>query len=252
MSGFTRRIAVLTAALFNVGINALAGAGLLFGRTTGGVSDSISTGVTPAGWAFAIWTPIFVGVLVFAAWQLRDSEPPGRYASLALPFIVANLLNGIWQFAWLDRQFALSVLIIAGVLASLIVLYVRLDRIRLDGTERWTLGIPISLFLAWITVATTLNITVALAAAGWEGSPVWPPIVVALVALVGSLLLGRTGDLAFAGVLMWAFAAIYAANVESFGNPAVLTAVLTLGALAFLLAAASALRKGRSPLPVTT
>jgi hypothetical protein len=56
---------------------------------------------------------------------------------------------------------------------------------------------------------------------------------------------------AFASVLVWAFAAIYAANVPSPREAPALTVAIGVGVLAFALAVASALRRGRSPLPVT-
>jgi hypothetical protein len=251
MSGIPRQIAVVLAALVNVGVNALAGAGVLFGTTTGSVSDTVETGVTPAGWAFSIWSVIFVGVLVFAAYQALPRARGPRFDALATPFILANLLNALWQVPWLTRYFGLAAVVIVGILASLAWLYVRLDRMGMSTTERWVLGVPTSLFLAWLCVATALNITIALAAAGWEGSAIWPPLLVLVVAGIGTALLSRTGDVAFAAVLVWAFAAIYTANVPSPGAAPMLAAALGIGGLAFVVAVAAALRRGRSPLPVT-
>ncbi len=251
MRGIPRQVAVVAAALFNVGINALAGAGLLFGTTTGAISDLVETGVTPAGWAFSIWSVIFVGVLIFAGYQALPRARGPRYDVLAVPFIVANLLNGLWQIPWLNARFGIAAVVIVGILGSLIWLYVRLDALRMTTVERWVLGVPISLFLAWLSVATALNITIALAAAGWEGTAIWPPLLVLAIVGIGATLLSRTGDVAFAAVLVWAFAAIYAANVPSPGEAPALTAALGVGVLAFALAVAWALRRGRSPLPVT-
>jgi hypothetical protein len=252
MSGIPRQVVVVVAALINIGVNALAGAGVLFGTTTGDVSNAVPTGVTPAGWAFSIWSVIFVGVLVFAGYQALPRARGARFDALAAPFILGNLLNALWQVPWLTRHFGLAAIVIVGILTSLAWLYVRLDGMGMSMIERWVLGIPISLFLAWLCVATALNITIALAAAGWEGSAIWPPLLVLVVAGIGSALLWRTGDVAFAAVLVWAFAAIYAANVPSLADAPALAAALGLGALAFVVAVTSALGRGRSPLPVTT
>jgi hypothetical protein len=251
MSGVQRQFAVVAAALFNVGFNALAGSGVLFGTTTGSVSDTVETGVTPAGWAFSIWGLIFLGVLIFAGYQALPHARGARLDALAVPFIVANLLNGLWQVPWLNRWFGLAAVVIVGILASLIWLYVRLDKLGMTTVERWVLGVPISLFLAWLCVATALNFTIALAAAGWGGSPIWPPLLVLAIVGITATLLSRTGDVAFACVLVWAFAAIYVANVPSPGEAPALTAALGIGVIAFALAVARALSRGRSPLPVT-
>lgn len=251
MRGIQRQLAVVFAAVFNVGINSLAGAGALFGTTTGSVSDTIETGVTPAGWAFSIWGVIFVGVLVFAGFQAMPRAGGPRFDVVAVPFILANLLNGFWQVPWLNRQFGMAAVVIVGILASLIWLYVRLDRLGMTTIERWVLGVPTSLFLAWLSLATALNITIALVDAGWEGSAVWPPLLVLAVVWIGTTLLSRTGDVAFASVLVWAFAAIYAANVSSPGEAPALAAALGVGVVAFVFAVGWALRRGMSPLPVT-
>lgn len=250
MSGIPRQVAVVVAALINVAINALVSAEA-FGVSTGDVSDSVQTGVTPAGWAFSIWSVIFVGVLVFAGFQALPRARGVRYDALAAPFILANLLNPLWQLPWLTENFTLAAVVIVGILLSLIWLYVRLDRLGMTTAERWALGVPTSLFLAWLTVASAVNITVALAAAGWEGSAVWPPVLVLVLAAIGAVLLSRTGDVAFAAVLVWAFAGIYAENVPSPGESPGLALALGAGVLLFVLAVVSALRRGRSPLPVT-
>ena len=246
MTGLTRQIAVVVAALFNVGMNALAGAGVLFDTETGAISDAFPTGVTPASWAFSIWTVIFIGVLVFAGWQARPDARGPRYDALALPFIAANVLNGLWQIPWLTGRVGVAAVVIVGILASLVWLYVRLDRVDMSTKERWALGVPISLFLAWICVATALNISIVLAAWGWYAAAFWPPVVVLIVAAVGVALLSRTGDVAFALVLVWAFAAIYANH----GDATWTVVALGVGVVGFGVATVVAIRKGASPLPV--
>lgn len=250
MTGITRQIAVVLAAVINVGVNALVSADV-FRVSTGDVSDSVQTGVTPAGWAFSIWSVIFAAVLVFAVYQALPGARGERYDTLAVPFILANLLNPLWQLPWLTQNFTLAAVVIIGILLSLIWLYVRLDKLGMTTAERWALGVPTSLFLAWLTVASAVNITVALAAAGWEGSAVWPPVLVLVLAAIGTALLWRTGDVAFAAVLVWAFAGIYAKNVPSPGEAPALAVALGAGVLLFVVAVLSALRRGRSPLPVT-
>ncbi|MEM1055650.1 MAG: tryptophan-rich sensory protein [Bacteroidota bacterium] len=247
MTGRTRQIAVLAAVAVNLTLNALAGAGVLFGVQTGEVSDSVPTGITPAGWAFAIWSVIFLGALVFAVWQARPSARGARYDAVAVPFIAANLLNGLWQIPWSLRLFGVAAVVIVGILASLAWLYVRLDQMTMSRAERWTLGVPTSLWFAWLCVATPLNITVALAAAGWTGGAIWPPLLVLVVAAVGVTLLRNTGDVAFALVLVWTYAAIYAANGA--GQP-VLTGALAASVTAFAVSTVLAIRGGASPLPV--
>jgi len=251
MRGRPRQIAVVAAALVNVALNALAATGRLFGTRTGDVSDTVPTGVTPAGWAFSIWSVIFAGVLIFAGYQALPRARVARFDALGAPFILANLLCGLWQIPWLTRRFGIAAVVIAGILMSLIWLYRRLDRMGLSTAERWVLGVPTSIFLAWLIVATPLNLTIALVAAGIEESPAWPTLLILLVAAIGVAMLTRTGDVAFACVLTWAYVAIYAANVRSPASEPLLAAALGLGVLAFVVSVVIALRRGHSPLPTS-
>lgn len=235
---------MVAAVAVNLVLNALAGAGLLFGVQTGALSDAMATGVTPAGWAFSVWSVIFLGTLVTGAWLVRTARDV-RYDGLAVPFVVANVLNGVWQVPWLLERFAVAAVLLLGIVATLAWLYVRLDRLPLRGAERWALGLPIALWLAWTTVAAALNLTIALVAAGWtDDAALWPVAVVLAVAAVAALLLLRTGDVAFAGVVLWAFAGIAAAQ-----GAAPTHVALGVGALAVVGATAWALRRGRSPWP---
>lgn len=245
MRGAPRQLAVVLAALVNVGLNALAGAGLLFGTPTGAVSDANPTPITPAGWAFSIWSVIFVGVLAFAAWQALPARRGPRYDPIGAPFVAANLLNGLWQIPWLTGRLGLAALIIVGILGSLVWLYVRLDRMALRGAERWWLGIPTALFLAWLTAAAPLNITLWLRDLGWApAGAFWPIALVLTVAAIASVWLARTGDVTAVLVVLWAFAAIAAAHPDR--TP--LLIALGAGALAVVVAAAWGARR-HGPFP---
>ena len=209
MRGVARQVAVVAAVAVNLVLNGLAGAGMLFGVQTGAVSDAEPTAITPPGWAFGIWGVIFAGVAVFAVWQARPAQRGARYDRLAVPFIAANLLNGLWQIPWLLGAFGIAAAVIVGILASLVWTYVRLDAMPLAGADRWALGVPVSLWMAWLSVATPLNVTVWLRSLGWAPDGLaWPVALIGVVALISGWLLSRTGDLAAAAVLLWAFTAI--------------------------------------------
>ena len=213
MRGLPRQIVVVLAVAVNLVLNGLAGAGLLFGVQTGAVSDGVPTGVTPAGWTFGIWTVIFLMLVVYAGFQALPARRGPRYDAPAVPFVIANLLTGLWQIPWLTRHFGLSLVVIAATLVSLIWLYVVHDRMQLRENEIWAMHIPGSYFLAWIAVATALNATILLVTLGVTGGEaVWAPVVVATLGAIGAWLLSKTGDTAVAAVLLWAFAGIYAAH----------------------------------------
>ena len=213
MRGLPRQTVVVLSVAVNLVLNGLAGAGLLFGVQTGAVSDGIQTGVTPAGWTFGIWSVIFLLLVVYAGYQAFPARRGPRYDAPAVPFVIANLLTGLWQIPWLTRHFGIAFAVIVATLASLVWLYVVHDRMRLRENELWAMHLPGSYFLAWIAVATALNATILLKTLGMTGGEAfWAPAVVAVVGGIGAGLLSRTGDTAVAAVLLWAFAGIYAAH----------------------------------------
>lgn len=233
MRGLARQTIVVIATVFNVVMNGLAGAGLLFGVQTGAVSDATPTAITSAGWAFSVWSVIFVGAIIFAVWQALPDQRGARYDRIGLPLTLANLFNGLWQIPWLTERFGIAAIVIVGILSSLVWLYIVLDRLALEGAERWTMGVPTALWMAWLAVATPLNLSVWLSSLGWSPEAlVWPILVMAAVAAVGAWLLSRTADLAAALVLVWAFVAI-GVEVEGVLLGTIAAAVVvTLAALA--------------------
>lgn len=238
MRGPVRQIVVVLAVAANLVLNGMAGAGLLFGVATGAVSDGVPTGVTPAGWTFGIWTVIFLLLAVYAGFQALPAMRGPRYDAPAVPFALANGLNGLWQIPWLTGHVGLALVVIAGILGALVWLYVVHDRMRLRENEVWAMGLPGSYFLAWIAVATALNATIVFKSLGWTGpEAVWGPAVVLGVAAGGAWLLSRTGDTAIAAVLLWAFAGIYAAHAAAPGMVLAL-AVAAAGVLAAAVAGA--------------
>lgn len=247
MRGLTRQVVLGVAVVLTLVMNTVAGVGLLFGRDPKSISDGLPSAFTPAGFTFSIWSVIFLGLIAFALWQGRVDQRGARLDAIGWPFLLANVLNITWLLAWHSLSFTLSVVIMLALLGSLIWLYVRLDRLQLRGAERLWLGVPISLYLAWITVATPANITAWLVNLGYRdglwglGAPAWAAVLVAVAALVGAFLLWRKRDFAFGAVLLWAFYGVYAArpNVE------LLTAVIVLAGVALALAWWSGLRRQR-------
>ena len=92
-----QRFAVLLAVILQIGATFLSSLGI--GEDIGSRSDATRTLITPAGWAFAIWGPLFAGSALFAIYQALPSQ---RYSALlnriAWPTAGAFALNGLWHF----------------------------------------------------------------------------------------------------------------------------------------------------------
>lgn len=198
--------------------NALANALPLGGMGTGELSDLYPNLFVPAGITFSIWGLIYLGLLglvvagfVFA----RRSAPVDPLAALGPWFVVNTGANGLWIVAWHHQLVGLSLLLMGVLLGSLVVMHRRLGIGRAPSRgalETWAARVPVSVYLGWITVATIANVT---AFAVDLGAPSYGPVPAALTVLVLAVAVGITGrmlavhrDVAFAAVVLWAFAGI--------------------------------------------
>ena len=137
------------------------------------------------------------------------------------------------------------------LLLSLIAIYLRLNIGRPDPALSWQDKLfyqaPFSLYLGWITVATIANISSVVNYLGWDGfgiaEPVWAMIMIGTAVIVAGLLLINRRNLAYAGVLVWAFFGIRA-SAEASGEP-LLAAVAVGAAMTIALLAEVGYRRTR-------
>jgi hypothetical protein len=229
-----------------IAVNGLANALPIAGRLTGAISDSFPVLVTPAGYVFAIWGVIYLGLAGYAVWQSLPAQAANpRVRALVLPVSIGNVANLVWILLWHYLLIPASLVAMLVLLGSLMVTYLRLRepaRRRAPapitrGEHLWARG-TFSVYLGWITVATVANVTIALYDAGWDGgfvpAQVWAAITLVVATALGGRMLRRFGDVGYAAVLVWAFVGIVLAQ---WGATVVVgTAIVGVLALAFLAA----------------
>lgn len=211
----TRQWANVIATVVTIVINILANALPIGGRTTGEVSDSFAVYFVPAGYVFSIWGIIYLGVGLFAIYQALPAQRENPLLRrLGYWYVAASVANSIWIFMWHNLLFGWTMVFMVALLVSLIGAYLSLGigRYVVRKIERWIVYLPFSIYLGWITVATVANATNALDFYGWGGwgvSPeLWAAIMLVVATAVGVLMSVTRGDIAFTGVLVWAFVGI--------------------------------------------
>ncbi|KLE35574.1 hypothetical protein [Aurantiacibacter luteus] len=234
-----QRIAIILAVFFQIGASFLPSLGI--GEQIGSRSDEVRSLITPAGWAFAIWGPLYLGSVLLAIYQAlpaqRDSD---LLARIGWPAAGVFAANGLWAlYTQLNALTAVSVIIIATGLACVLTAYRRLVDFERPFTtaERWLVMLPLSALAAWLTAATIVNITSTAIFYGIGGDGQYPSIAAAIIVvggIIASLAIWRgRGNPVYALVFCWALLAIYLAG----GQRAALIALAAIAAAALVIGA---------------
>jgi hypothetical protein len=253
MKDTLRQISVILTILATIALNALANALPLNGLNTGQISDRFQVYFVPAGYVFSIWGLIYLGLIVFAIFQVLPSQRENpRLRATGWWISLGGLANIAWIFLWHYEQFPLTLIAMLTLLASLIITYLHLGTGKSTApvAERFAARLPFSIYLGWITVATVANVTSLLDYVKWDGfgiaPEIWMGVVLAAVLAIAALMNFTRRDIAYTMVLLWALAGIsvkHAAVAE-----VAIPTWITFGLVALTLAAAFLQRKPKLPL----
>ena len=178
-------ILVVGATIVTIVFNSLAAAGYVNGVRPSDISDRYSTVVTPAGYAFSIWSLIYLGIIAFSIFQALPSQLE-RFRKVRTLYIASCLLNCAWIFFWHNNQIAVSFVIIVLLLATLILMLVRLGGC-MTIAETWLTQAPFGIYAGWVTVATIANLAIMLAFLNVRMSPTTQNIFAVILILFGAL-----------------------------------------------------------------
>lgn len=203
------------------------------GRSTSAVSDMYPTLLTPAGYAFSIWALIYLLLAGFVIYQaLPRGQSRESVQDIGVFFILSCLFNITWIFLWQNLYIELALIVMLLLLLSLIKIY-RATRVSYPTSgEIWFVRLPFSLYLGWISVATILNVAIALEKNQWSGwglsDSTWAVIVLCIGAALAILVSFPYRDSIYPLVFVWVYIAI---AVEQRDTQSVYLAALILAAL---------------------
>lgn len=249
-----RRIAVIAAEVFCV-VGTLVGVGVIGTRveeSSGGALAATATLVAPAGPAFSIWTPIYLGLLAYAVWQALPANAVGdRVRSTGWLAAVSMVLNAAWLLVTQQGWIWVSVVVIVALALTLGVLVQRLTREPAATTvERVVLDVTFGLYLGWVAVATCANITAALVDSGVDlgvtANQVAAVAVLAVAAGLGVVFARRLGGRwSVAAAMAWGLGWIAVGRLGDEPR-SVATGIAAIVAALLVLAAALRWREVRS------
>jgi hypothetical protein len=236
------QVANLVAFLVTIVFNVLSTSVPLNGRTPQEISNALPSYFTPAGYTFSIWGAIYLALIGFTVYQaLPDQRERPLLRQIGWLFVASSAANVGWLLSWHYGYYAASVVFMAGLLLTLIAIYLRLHigypAPGLTVAQRLLVHLPFSLYLGWITVATIANVASVAGHYGWDGSgiagQVWSAIMMGAAVIIAGLLLLNRRNLAYAAVLVWALFGIRAASPD---EPIITTVALVAAILVTALA----------------
>lgn len=218
----TRRLIVLACAIFAVVIaqvQMLMG----WGQTAAEFAADSDATLRVAGYAFAIWGVIYLGLLIYAVRQALPSTGESELLTrLGWPSALALLGIGWWIVAAaFDWEIGTIILIFGSLLVLLVPLLANARAIRTlprRDVERWTVVWPLALLAGWLGIAAPVNLLTVLTGNG-DLPTALSPTLWALVAVVVVMVkaLAVTWALrtpAFALPIAWGLLGVFVAEIE--------------------------------------
>lgn len=206
------------------------------GQSISEITHKYSSLFTPADYAFSIWGMIYISFIAYGIYQLLPSQRGEiLFDHLAKPFVVSNMLAMVWIVLYRMDLILASTVVIATMLATSVILYVKVRNVVLRHEHTNWISIPFSMFSGWLSVATIANVAILSVEQGWVGNPVTQlaisTVMILIAGVLGIFISYRCADFIFPAVITWACVAIFMAHGSEYypiGAVALLSAALPL------------------------
>lgn len=213
-SGLLQAIATLIAIFATFAVNSLSNFFPPGGMNVGEISNTLfkDVQIIPANYAFIIWGIIYIGLIAYGVYQLQPAQRKDwsiRHVNRYL--LTACVAQVIWIYLFTMRWFWPSVIAMVVILLALILSYESLGVGRINTTKRrqWLSHVPFSLYLAWISVATIVNVACALFNSGLQANgAIWTVAMLVVGTILGIIVARVRADITFVLVFIWAYGAI--------------------------------------------
>jgi hypothetical protein len=230
-----RAILVVFATVVTIVFNSLAAAGFVNGIRANEISDRYPTIVTPAGYAFSIWSLIYLGLAAFSVYQLLPAKLE-RFRGVRTLFIASSFLNCAWIYFWHSNQIAVCFVIILALFATVVFIVAKIGCSTM--TETWLVQAPFGIYAGWLSVASIANLAIMLVYLDVQMSPTTQKIfavtLILFAAVAAVLVRIKLRNFFYSLAVAWAVTAI---AVKQSGNTflivasaiAVVTCLITTG-----------------------
>ena len=235
-----KQILVIVATIGVIAVNYFAAQGYINNVMPKEISDKYPTFITPAGYAFAIWSLIYLGLIVFSIYQALPSNTENpRFKNIRTLYILNCAANCLWIYLWHYDQILASLGVMFVILGTLALINANLRNAE-SFAETWLARIPFSLYFGWVTVATILNFTIALVFLGVNASEansiLLSSALIVVAVILGILVRFKLNIFAYPLAIAWALTAI---AVKQSGKTSIVVCA-AFGVIALLITALTA------------
>lgn len=186
-------------------------------QDVGQISAKFDTVFAPAGITFAIWGLIYISLLAFCLFHLYKSFTKGSSCqvnqdtqNIGWLFIINNVSTGFWLIAWVNEQLLASVFLMMIQLFTLINISIKA---QISNSDRSITTItftqfPLSIYFAWICIASIANISAWLKSTAWNAMGIsesfWVIILIGIATLLSIFIILVRRNIPFGFVVLWA------------------------------------------------
>jgi hypothetical protein len=189
--------------------------------------------IQPAGYAFAIWSVIYLWLILHAVYGLWKRAEAPEWEPTRLPLTVAILVGVAWL--WIAGQSAVWGTVTIWIMAvGALAAFLRAP----TEPDRWLLSGPLAIFSGWLTAAAAVSTGVLIAGYGVLSNVGSALAMLALVLAIALVVQGRKARMPVYGLtVVWALVGVIVVNwgdLPTVAWAAVAGAVVMLGALSVM------------------
>lgn len=182
------------------------------GSDVGGTANDNETIIQPAGFAFSIWGLIYTLLFIWIIYLFFSKKDKSAITERLKFWPIINfLLNGVWIFVFTQEWLFASVIVIAALLYTLAEIFSSISETNYSWFDRF----PFSIYFAWVTLATIVNIFTWVTGNEIEtilgmDELTWTILVLIVAGMIGIAIAVFFKDWLYPLVLIWPLIGIYA------------------------------------------
>jgi hypothetical protein len=198
--------------------------------------------VQPAGYAFSIWSVIYLWLILHAVYGLWKRAEDPRWQRVRPPLAVALVLGAVWlAIASASPEWATAV--IWGMALAALAAFL----LAPTEPDRWLLSAPLALFAGWVTAASLVSTGILLAGYGITGDAEAAYDMMGVILILVPLIQSRKARMPlYSLAVAWALVGIAVAN---WGSGTAVAWIALAFAAAVLAAAGWLWRRGQIQTP---